>query len=363
MPKRIIYVSDIPWNDLTQRQQQISLKLADYTEVTYFSCNSLTNLRKYSGKVKTEKEKLLIQELFLFPYTRFWLIKQLNYLIAFCFLYILLILKKSKPVFILSHPSQYRFVNLPNSGIFYDFLDDTSGFPKVKKISALLKENEEKIIEKTEKIFTSSRYFSEKLKGRFPEKVVFVPNGVNLPDFSQSLSEKPKELCYLSEPIIGFYGAISDWVDLDLLQYLLKEKKELNIVMIGPVDTDISRFKEYKRIHFLGKKPYRELQKYLSFIDIWIIPFCQNEFTETVNPVKAYEYLAAGKKVVSTYLPELEPFKSAIWITKTREEFLEKIELCQKKQEKSDTADLQKMLQEYSWPKLAGKIYAEICQT
>jgi len=360
LPQWIIYVSDIPWKDLTQRQQQISLKLADYTKVTYFSCNSLTNLRKYRGKVKIEK--LIISELFLFPYTRFWLIKQLNYLIAFCFLYLALILKKNKPVLILSHPSQYRFIYLPNSGIFYDFLDDTSGFPKVKKIANLLKEKEEKIIKKTQKIFVSSNYFSEKLGKRFPGKVIFVPNGVNLPDFSQALREKPAELNNLAEPVIGFYGAISDWVDLDLLEYLLKEKKELNIVMIGPVDTDISRFKNNQQIHFFGKKPYQELQKYLSFIEIWIIPFCQNEFTETVNPVKAYEYLAAGKKVVSTYLPELKPFESEILITKTKEEFLAKIEICLKSNNKNKTANLQKRLEEYSWPNLARKIYAEICK-
>ncbi|MFQ6060672.1 MAG: glycosyltransferase, partial [Thermoplasmata archaeon] len=78
---------------------------------------------------------------------------------------------------------------------------------------------------------------------------------------------------------------------------------------------------EGPNIHFLGKRPYEQLPSYLRGIDVCIIPFEVNEITLSVDPIKIYEYLAAGKPVVSTFLPELQKFGDRVRIAKNREDF------------------------------------------
>ena len=55
----------------------------------------------------------------------------------------------------------------------------------------------------------------------------------------------------------------------------------------------------------VGTKPYETLPSYLANIDVCLIPFKINQITLASNPIKMYEYLAAGKPVVSTALPEV----------------------------------------------------------
>jgi GT2 family glycosyltransferase len=55
----------------------------------------------------------------------------------------------------------------------------------------------------------------------------------------------------------------------------------------------------------VGEVSYTELPRWLHGMDVCLIPFLVNELTLATNPVKVYEYLAAGKPVVATELPEL----------------------------------------------------------
>ena len=47
-------------------------------------------------------------------------------------------------------------------------------------------------------------------------------------------------------------------------------------------------------------------------MDVCTIPFKRTPLTEATNPVKLYEYLAAGKAIVARRLPETEPFSNLI---------------------------------------------------
>jgi glycosyltransferase involved in cell wall biosynthesis len=60
----------------------------------------------------------------------------------------------------------------------------------------------------------------------------------------------------------------------------------------------------------LGEKPYDELLKYVAHFDVGVIPRISSAFTKAINPKKFYEYLACGKPVVSTMMPELERHES-----------------------------------------------------
>ena len=52
-----------------------------------------------------------------------------------------------------------------------------------------------------------------------------------------------------------------------------------------------------------------------------LMPFAQGPMTRHVNPIKLYEYLAAGLPVVSTPLPEAERFLGPVQIAATASQF------------------------------------------
>jgi glycosyltransferase involved in cell wall biosynthesis len=56
-------------------------------------------------------------------------------------------------------------------------------------------------------------------------------------------------------------------------------------------------------VHRLGYRPYEELPAYLGAFDAGLLPAVINAYTRSMFPMKFYEYLASGLRVVSTPLP------------------------------------------------------------
>ena len=77
----------------------------------------------------------------------------------------------------------------------------------------------------------------------------------------------------------------------------------------------------------VGTKKYELLPQYLSFMEVCLIPFKINKLTLASSPIKLYEYLAAGKPVVSTALPEiLSNASDIVLIGKDHKDFIQKVE-------------------------------------
>jgi O-antigen biosynthesis protein len=127
------------------------------------------------------------------------------------------------------------------------------------------------------------------------QNTIQVKNGTEFEHFNQAV--KNGKLSYLADkPIIGYYGAISDWFDIDMVEYCATQLPEYNFVMIGSTfGCDISRVETIPNIHFLGEIPYKELPGYYAYFDVCLIPFQIIPLTLATNPVKFYEYLSAGK--------------------------------------------------------------------
>lgn len=211
--------------------------------------------------------------------------------------------------------------------VVYDCADEHAaftGFITRETVESL----EERLIKKADAVFATATELRNR-KQKYREDIHLVPNGADVEHFKQAL--KPdfpvaEELQNLSRPIIGFYGGISDWIDLTLLEEVAKAHPDWSVVMVGPVDTHISHLKKYPNLQFLGKRDYGRLPTYLKGFDVCLVPFKINDLTVNVNPVKLYEYLAAGKPVVSSPLPEVRQFSEVVRIGETPAQFLAQVE-------------------------------------
>ncbi len=71
-----------------------------------------------------------------------------------------------------------------------------------------------------------------------------------------------------------------------------------------------------------GSIPYQELPKLMANFDVCIVPHLQSEFTESLNPIKLWEYLACGKPIVSTNVAGFRSYANLCRIAPDHETFL-----------------------------------------
>ncbi|NNF27422.1 MAG: glycosyltransferase [Gemmatimonadetes bacterium] len=128
----------------------------------------------------------------------------------------------------------------------------------------------------------------------------FAPAALN-----PSETAKPAELRDLRGPIVGFWGLIHDWVDVEAVADLARALPHVNVILIGSARTDVSALRARPNVRLLGQKPYGSLPDYARWFDVALVPFRLNELTRAVNPIKLREYLSAGVPVVATALPEV----------------------------------------------------------
>jgi uncharacterized SAM-binding protein YcdF (DUF218 family) len=142
-------------------------------------------------------------------------------------------------------------------------------------------------------------------------------------------TEMPVELKKIKLPMIGYVGGVHKWIDQELVKILAEKHPDYSFVFVGPIQTDISMLSRLKNVYFLYKKDHERLPLFIKYFNVCIIPYLINEYTKNVYPTKLNEYLAMGKAVVSTNLPEIEAFnreyKNIIQIAENKENFDEYI--------------------------------------
>jgi glycosyltransferase involved in cell wall biosynthesis len=241
--------------------------------------------------------------------------------------------------------------------------DEHSMLPHFKFVREVIERIESQSSGLFDFIFASSRSQFEKRKN-LNKNVFFVPNAVDFDLFNQSLSSKlpaHRDLQGIPVPRIGYVGTLCLRLDYDLLKKIGRSHPEWSLVMIGVVDNyvpkdQIEELKGFPNIFILPQKPHEEIPGFLSQFDIGIIPFKVDSITQTMNPLKMYEYMAVGLPIVSTDLPEARPFSEVIRISKTHEEFVNLIEneLRTNSQEKIQRRI--EIAKENSWEKRADQI-------
>jgi glycosyltransferase involved in cell wall biosynthesis len=133
--------------------------------------------------------------------------------------------------------------------------------------------------------------------------------GVSLEVFEADLDlAKPAELIGLAGPIVGYVGALHEWVDVELVRKVATDMPDFQFILVGPIVRDVEALRGLRNVRLVGQKPHAEIPRYVRSFDVCIIPYVRDAYTETTYPAKLNEYLALGKPVVATPLPELEDY-------------------------------------------------------
>jgi glycosyltransferase involved in cell wall biosynthesis len=222
-------------------------------------------------------------------------------------------------VWIYNLPAVSLVGQLRETGVVYDCVDSFASFSWAHPDTHLW---EKELLCKAQVVLTSARALFEKRR-KINILTYLVPNAADYEHFARnelSGAGEPADLRPIGHPRLGFIGAAYEWLDYDLLKYLATNNPGWNLIMIGPHQHGIN-LPERENIHWLGARDYKTLPWYLANIDVMLIPFARNQTTEHANPIKLWEYLAAGKPVVSTRLPEVREVLDLVWLSDNHREF------------------------------------------
>ncbi|MGL4654360.1 MAG: glycosyltransferase [Sarcina sp.] len=218
--------------------------------------------------------------------------------------------------------------------VIYEYVDDLSDEIAGFKIPDSVKKAHDGMLKNSEDVYvvtTATKLYEEVVKIRGNKRVELVTNGVEFEHFSDIKCDKVpdeiKEIVESGKKVIGYFGALAKWFDYDLIKKISKELPEYEIMLIGinyDKSLDKSGILDLSNVHYLGTRNYTELPTYAKFFDVATIPFVINDITEATSPVKLFEYMALGKPIVTTALPECRKYESAL-VSDSHEEFIANI--------------------------------------
>jgi glycosyltransferase involved in cell wall biosynthesis len=199
---------------------------------------------------------------------------------------------------------------LDPSLIVYHCVDDIAAQPGIDASS--FRAAESRFAVRADLVLASAPALAARLRAT-SHNLLDAPNVADTELFARALAPGPLDpaMVALSQPRIVFTGAVvATKLDLQLLTGLAQARPDWSFALVGPVGpgdprTDVSTLATEPNIHLLGPRSYVELPNVLRAADAGLIPYARNTLTESVFPMKVYEYLAAGLPVVATPLPAL----------------------------------------------------------
>jgi len=233
--------------------------------------------------------------------------------------------------------------------LIYHCVDEFSEFTGSDK-QALL-EMEERLMRKADAVIVSSTPLYE-AKEQYNQNTHLVRHGVDVNHFRKACHPEtsvPSDLARITEPIVGFFGLIEDWVDLKMIRTLALARPDYSFVLIGKIVADTALLRHLDNVHLLGKKDYSTLPAYCKGFNVAILPFTVNPLTIAANPLKLREYLAAGLPVVSTAIPEAERLSGLIKIANNSEEFLRHLDDCLMRNQSGPQMSVSSAMDEEAW--------------
>lgn len=189
---------------------------------------------------------------------------------------------------------------------------------------------EEELLRKADMSIACTKSLWEDRRCRHPN-IYFLRNGVDADMFNVSgkTCPVPADLASVPQARIGFIGTLDSRIDVELLLFLARSRKSWNFILIGSnllPRAKRAALRALPNVLLPGFKPHRQLASYINAFNACLIPYHTNKFNRSIFPIKTLEYLASGKPVVSTNLPELEELKSVVYLSSNKEEFLANLE-------------------------------------
>lgn len=212
------------------------------------------------------------------------------------------------------------------AAVVYYCIDDYAALPDVD--ARAVAQMDAQLTSRADQVFVASLPMLL-AKQQHKPTTVLAPHGVDVALF-ESASDPQLSIApgarHLPRPVVGFFGLIEEWIDLDLIADLAERRPQWTFLMIGRLAVDPGRLKALPNVRFAGPQPYRSLPNWAKAFDVAIIPYRLTRQVVNAAPLKLREYLATGKPVVAVPAPEIERFAGLVRIARGPDQFIREIE-------------------------------------
>ena len=235
-------------------------------------------------------------------------------------------LKFHKPVLWTYNPYSENLVGtLGERFAIYDCVDELAASQGLVR-SEVVRAQERRLLSKVRAAIVTHDNLYES-KRHAVREIHLIPNGAEIEHLRRVVDdpalEVPADIAQLRHPVIGFLGSVMYWLDFDLLRALALARPQWSFAFVGPVGRPAGLPKiRLPNVYLLGRKAYQDVPAYVKGFDVCLNPYLRDETAANCSPLKLYEYLASGRPVVSTDMPEARKFEDVIGIGQTPDEIL-----------------------------------------
>lgn len=205
-------------------------------------------------------------------------------------------------------------------------IDDEYSFSSVERPTDPA---ELRVISAVNEVFAISPALLEK-KGKINPNTTFAPEGVDYSAFATPVPE-PTDIACISRPRIGYSGFLKKQLNWSLLLHLAERHQEWSFVFVGAskhgeIQEVVSRLSRLPNVHFLGSKSTQKLASYPQHFDVCTMPYCLDDYTKYIYPLKLHEYLASGRPVVGAPIRSLQEFTHVVRLATSLDDWSKAIE-------------------------------------
>jgi glycosyltransferase involved in cell wall biosynthesis len=271
-------------------------------------------------------------------------------------------LKFDRPVLWITPEYGVKLLNsVPHSVSVYDVTDDwtQAGIPDAQKRRIAV--DDRALLRRADIVFVVSPRLLELKRTARPDAIL-MPNGV-LPEMYEAAegSPEPDDLRHAPPPRAGYTGTLhEDRLDIGLICGLAERGRgRYSLVLVGPnllTPAALDSLRRYKNIFIVPAQPFDRLPAFTANFDVCMIPHLLTPFTHSLDPIKAYEYLASGRPIVSTPVDGILPLKEYIALADGADGFHAAIESALAGRGVSDTSARRAAARENSWANRAREI-------
>ena len=162
--------------------------------------------------------------------------------------------------------------------------------------------------------------------------------------------EVAAEVARIPRPRLGYFGAVEPWlIDQELIRRAARQRPGWQWVFVGNKSRGVE-VEALPNTHFLPAVPYEVLPRYAAGFDVCVLPWeTERAFTSYGSAIKVREYMATGKPVVISPLPEYEPMRDVLRIARSREDFLRLVEEALAEDDPGAAARRQRAVEGGTW--------------
>jgi polysaccharide pyruvyl transferase CsaB len=241
--------------------------------------------------------------------------------------------------------------------LVYDCMDDWSAFPGLRERVPLLTWEEE-LLSTADRVVVSSRTIQERWANRRTD-LILARNAADFAFFQKAEGEDP--LPDVEGPVAGFFGAIAEWFDRDLMAFVAKARPEVTFVLVGGVHRiSVSELEKLPNVRFEGWQPYAKMPLYLRRFDVCLVPFEVSPATNGMDVVKLYEYFSQGKPVVTTPIREILIYSALLYLAEDERSFARQLDRALNENDPALRARRIELARQNTWDERLDRIEAGI---